>query len=46
MHALPENKGTQMKEYSYPPMEMNIEDDEHGDPRMGIEIFDVGITVR
>lgn len=33
-------------EYSYPPMRINIEDDEHGDPRMGIEIFDVGVTVR
>ena len=27
-------------EYSYPPIQINIEDDEHGDPRMGIEIFD------
>lgn len=27
-------------EYGYPPMQINIEDDEHDDPRMGIELFD------
>ena len=26
--------------YNYPPMQINIEDDEHGNPRMGIELFD------
>lgn len=24
----------------YAPMQINIEDDEHGNPRMGIELFD------
>lgn len=26
--------------YGYPPMQINIEDDEQGNPRMGIELFD------
>lgn len=26
--------------YEYPPIQINIEDDEHGNPRMGIELFD------
>lgn len=27
-------------EYNYPSMEIVFEDDEHGDPRMGVELFD------
>ena len=29
-----------LDEYGYPPMQINIEDDEHGNPRVGIELFD------